>query len=183
MLYSIFIYQSQSGLLIWDKSFEKQMDARRVELFSSFFSAIQSFVKEIITTSGKGLKNIEMGNFVIKITGIPKLNLEIVAIIDKDDEKPIARIVSRMIQLLEEHKQLFEAWDGDRSKFNVLDVEILHIIQTEKQLLGNKSLLDGQNEIIGSIMDSLPELEKNQRDNYIKERDFNYKKSIKQPVY
>ena len=176
MLYSIFIYQSQSGLLIWDKSFEKQMDARRVELFSSFFSAIQSFVKEIITTSGKGLKNIEMGNFVIKITGIPKLNLEIVAIIDKDDEKPIARIVSRMIQLLEEHKQLFEAWDGDRSKFNVLDVEILHIIQTEKQLLGNKLLLDGQNEIIGSIMDSLPELEKNQRDNYIKERDFNYKK-------
>ncbi len=112
MLYSIFIYQSQSGLLIWDKSFEKQMDARRVELFSSFFSAIQSFVKEIITTSGKGLKNIEMGNFVIKITGIPKLNLEIVAIIDKDDEKPIARIVSRMIQLLEEHKQLFEVGMG-----------------------------------------------------------------------
>ncbi len=42
--------------------------------------------------------------------------------------------------------------------------------------MGNKLLLDGQNEIIGSIMDSLPELEKNQRDNYIKERDFNYKK-------
>ena len=87
MLYSIFIYQSQWVLLIWDKS-SKNRWMRRVELFSSFFSAIQSFVKEIITTSGKGLKNIEMGNFVIKITGIAKLNLEIVAIIDKDDEKP-----------------------------------------------------------------------------------------------
>lgn len=176
MLYSIFIYQSQSGLLIWDKSFEKEMDARRVELFSSFFSAIQSFVREMISSSQKGLKNIEMGNFLIKVTGLPKLNLEIVTISDKDDEKPINKIIPRLIKLLEDHTQIFEEWDGERSKFDVLNLEIIQVISLEKSLLGNKSILDGQTDLLGGIIDSMPELEKNQRENYLKEREFNYKK-------
>ena len=94
MLYSLFIYQSHSGLLIWDKSFEKQMDSQRVELFSSFFSAIQTFVKEgdlaesILKTakevhaniivmgshSRKWLENIVMGSVTEKVlnnTSIP----------------------------------------------------------------------------------------------------------------
>jgi len=176
MLYSIFIYQSQSGLLIWDKSFEKEMDARRVELFSSFFSAIQSFVREMISNSQKGLKNIEMGNFLIKVTGLPKLNLEIVTISDKDDEKPINKIIPRLIKLLEDHTQIFEEWDGERSKFDVLNLEIIQVISMEKSLLGTKSILDGQTDLLGGIIDSMPELEKNQRENYLKEREFNYKK-------
>jgi hypothetical protein len=176
MLYSIFIYQSQSGLLIWQKSFEKQMDATRIQLFSSFFSAIQSFVKEIITSNDKGLKNIEMGNFVVKVTDLPKLNLEIVSIIDKDDEKTISKVTVQIVNLLQQHAQLFENWDGNQEKFDVLDFEIIKIIQTEKQLLGTKSLIDGQNEILGRIIDEMPELEKGQRDNYIKEREFLYQK-------
>lgn len=176
MLYSLFIYQSQSGLLIWDKSFEKQMDSRRIELFSSFFSAIQSFVKEMITSTTKGLKNIEMGNFSIKITALTKLNLDIVAITDKEDEKALNKILPRLIKLLEDHKEIFIDWDGDKSRFKILDLEIINIIQTEKTLLGSKSILDGQNEIIGQIIDKLPELEASQRDNYLKEREFLYKR-------
>jgi hypothetical protein len=176
MLYSIFIYQTETGLPIWQQSFEKQMDDYRIQLFSSFFSAIQTFVKELVNTGDKGLKNIELGNFVIKITAIPKIHLEIIAIIDKEDEKPLGKVNLQIIKLLEEHNQLFEPWDGDTSKFDVLNLDILRMIQSEKSLLGNKSLIDGQSEILGSIVDRLPELEKNQRENCLNERTFLYKK-------
>ncbi len=176
MLYSIFMFQSQSGLILWQKSFEKQMDSNRMQMLSSFFSAIQSFVKEAITSNEKGLKNIEVANLYINITEVPKLQLEIVAIIDKEDIKVFGKVLPNMIQLLETHRQLFELWDGEQSKFNVLDLELLKIIQTEKQLLGSKSLLDGETEIIDSIVDRMPELEKNQRENYQRNAIFCIKK-------
>ena len=76
MLYSLFIYQVKTGLLLWEKSFENDMD-HKSELFSSFFSAIQSFLREMILQGthhqdSRGLAGIDMGNFVVKITEIPK---------------------------------------------------------------------------------------------------------------
>jgi hypothetical protein len=158
--------------MIWDKSFEKQMSQGKVELFSSFFSAIQSFVKEMITNTSRGLKNIEMGNFVINITAVQKAALEIVAITDKGDERSLNKVLPKMIKLLEDHKELFIDWDGDKGRYRVLDLEILQIIQAEKQLMGSKSLIDGQNDIINTIIDQMPELEKNQKDKYLEERTF-----------
>jgi hypothetical protein len=172
MLYSLFIYQTDSGLLLWDKSFEKDMDSRRVELFSSFFSAIQSFVKEMITTGSKGLKNIEMGNFSVNITNIPKLGLDIVAIIDKGDEKPLTKFVPKILKLLQDHGEIFRDWDGNRARFKVLDLEIFQIIQGESGLIGSKTLTENRSEILSSIMEKLPDLEKGQREQYEKERDF-----------
>jgi hypothetical protein len=174
MLYSLFIYQSQSGLLLWSKSFEKDIDAQRIELFSSFFSAIQSFVKEMITSGSRNLKNIEMGNFIVKITNLTKFELDIVMIADKDDEKVLSRIAPKIIKVLESHQQIFNDWDGDRSRFEVLDLEILQEIQAERGLFGSKSLIDGHGEIIASIFDNMPELEKSQKENYEKERVFLY---------
>jgi hypothetical protein len=146
------------------------MDSRRMELFSSFFSAIQSFVREMITTGSKSLKNIEMGNFLVNITNLPKMELDIVAIADKDDGKPLSKVTPKLIKLLKSHSNIFEDWNGDRSRFKILDLEIIQIIQTNKKLLGDKSLTDGQKEIIGSILDNLPELEKNQQEKYRNER-------------
>ena len=172
MLYSIFIYQTESGLLLWDKSFEKDMDSNKIQLFSSFFSAIQSFVKEIISTGSKGLKNIEMGNFLVNVTAISKLGLDIVAIADKGDEKHLHKFTPKLIKILSSHSEIFKDWDGNRGRFKILDLEILQILKNEKNLVGNKSLLDERSQIIGDIFNNLPDLETEQKSRYIKEREF-----------
>jgi hypothetical protein len=176
MLYSLFIYQSSSGLLIWNKSFEKDMDAGRVELFSSFFSAIQSFVREMISTGSKNLKNIEMGNFLVKITNLPKLELDVVAIADSGDDKILNKVTPKIISVLEAHREIFADWDGNRSRFNVLELEILQAIQNERGLFGSRNQSEENKAIVGEVFDKMSELEKSQRENYEKERMFIYER-------
>ena len=57
MLYTIFLYQSESGLLFYDKNFQDISDGK-MELFSSFFSALKSFIGEMILDGEKELKNM-----------------------------------------------------------------------------------------------------------------------------
>ena len=82
MLYAIFLYQSTTGLLLWQKSFEKDLSPEKLEYFSSFFTALQSFVTQIIIDPTKELNKINMGNVSINITTLTDLNLKIVAIAD-----------------------------------------------------------------------------------------------------
>jgi len=173
MLYSIFLYQTKTGLLIWRKTFETGLESKS-ELFSSFFSAIQNFVKELVIdeTNSKGLQAIDMGNFVVNITQLPNLEIDIVAIADKDDAKPIRKFLPKVIKILNGHKELFNFahWDGNQSLFNVLDVEILQLLQTHKKLTGSgKSLADGRKEVLGQIIDAMPEVEQDKIEYYMNE--------------
>jgi len=47
MIYTIFLYQSHTGLLIYDKSFQ-EINTGKMEMFSSFFLTIKSFVSQLV---------------------------------------------------------------------------------------------------------------------------------------
>ena len=66
MLYTIFLYQSESGLLLFDKSFQ-DISSGKMELFSSFFSALKAFIGEMIIEGSTELKNISLGDYTVLI--------------------------------------------------------------------------------------------------------------------
>ena len=66
MLYALFLYQRTSGLMLWSHEMNSEMNEIQVELLSSFFSAIQSFVVEIVKKGDRGLDNIDLGTRMVK---------------------------------------------------------------------------------------------------------------------
>ncbi|MCP4763062.1 MAG: hypothetical protein GY870_14900, partial [archaeon] len=156
MIYSIFIYNSSSGLLMWDKTFE-DISHGKAEMFSSFFSAIKSFVQEMVLKGENTLKTIEMGNYILKITNIKVKNkksaIDLVLIADKDDEKKLKKVVPGITKVILDRSALFEDWiGGERKIFNVMDQPIVEAISKVKGLLtSGKSILDDQSEVLHSI--------------------------------
>jgi len=136
VVYNIFIYENGTGLLFWKKTFVDKIDKEKVELFSSFFSAIQSFVKDLVSDkSTHGLKNIEMGDYIINNNHVPKLGIDIVIIADKCDADELELIAPRIGRVLQNHSELLENWDGKVKRMRVLDVEILDVLLNDSTLL------------------------------------------------
>lgn len=176
MIYSIFIYSESSGLLMWDKHFE-DISAGKMELFSSFFSAIKTFIGEMITKGAHDLKSIQMGNYTINFTSVKKLQIDLVFIADVDEEKKLKKIIPPIIDVLLEHKEIFSNWNGDRSIFSVLDSHIMKIIsQNKSSKTTSSSLLDNQTEILKGLFANSKELDPLVKENLGKEREYLNKK-------
>jgi len=141
MLYSIFLYQSKTGLLFWEKSFKDQCEPFQVEMLSSFLSAMNYNIKEMIANSSKGIKNIEMGNLKVIITEIETLGVEMVTITDVDNEKAVRKIIPSFIKILNENADLFKEFDGNVSIFEDLDSKIMKIIKKNRKVLNLKKPL------------------------------------------
>jgi len=171
MLYSIFLYQTKSGLLLFDKNFQ-DISHGKMELFSSFFSAIKSFIQEIVLEGSKDLKNIELGNYLVKITSIPQINVDIVVIIDKEDNKKANKIIPKIIKSLLKHQEIFMDWEGDKHVFDILDGPISSVIHSEKDLVDKKTLADDQVEILKSIWAKKGELTQEEIKNLMQEKEF-----------
>lgn len=124
MIYSIFLYQSPTGLLIYDKSFQ-DISKGKMEMFGSFFSAIKTFASELVLGDSldrsKELTNIELKDYIVLITSLSKINVDMVIIADKEDTKSINKVIPKLIKLLNKYEQLFLSWEGNRDEFNILD--------------------------------------------------------------
>ena len=59
---------------MYDKSFQ-DVSSGKMELFSSFFSAVKTFISEIVLEGSKELKNIEMGDYTIVVSSIKDMKL------------------------------------------------------------------------------------------------------------
>ena len=151
-------------MLFWEKSFKDQCEPYQIETFSSFLSAINHNIKDMIKNSNKGIKNIEMGNLIVIITEIKSLGVEIVSISDIEDEKAIRKIMPEFIKILNESASLFKDFDGNMANFEVLDSKILKIIRK------NKNILNIKKSFIKKIEKHEKKLEK--IINFEKERDF-----------
>ena len=171
MLYSIFLYESNSGLLMFDKSFQR-ISHGKMELFSSFFSAIKSFIQEMLLEGSKDLKNIELGNYVVKITTIPQLNVDLVLIIDQEDNKKANRLIPKIIKILLKHQEMFVEWNGNRNLFDILDHPITQLIATEKSLIDEKTLTDNQMDILKSIWKQKEKISPQKFEDLLKEKQF-----------
>jgi len=154
MLYSIFLYESATGLLVWDRHFDATKPDQ-IMMFSSFFSAIKTFVKEMILkgNSSDTLKNIEMGTHIITIVALKELNVDLVFIADRDDEKNIKKITPKIIEILNAHKNLFaERFDGGVRKFQVLTAPIEDVLNKQKGFIDHhKSLIEDKDTFIKQL--------------------------------
>ena len=172
MLYTVFIYQSSSGLLMYDKSFQ-DISSGKMELFSSFFSAIKSFIKELVLEGSTELKNIELGDYTVLITSIPDVRADLVMIADKEDHKALTKLIPKILSILTKHKQLFLEWDGNREQLMVLDKPLTElIIKKKKKLIGDESLVEKPEELLQSIWAHKGDLEAEQENRLLRERDF-----------
>jgi hypothetical protein len=103
-------------------------------MFSSFFSAIQNFIHEIVKSETIGLKNLDLGPYQVNVSSFNEFDLEVVTVIeaiDKKELKSITKIHERIKEVLNNHKNKFDwpNWNGDISIFSFLTVEIGTILQ------------------------------------------------------
>ena len=173
MIYTIFLYQSHTGLLIYDKNFQ-EISSGKMEMFSSFFTAIKSFVSELVLGDSldrsKELTNIELKDYTVLITSIPKIKVDMVIIADKEDTKTVNKVIPKLIKLLNKYEQLFLSWDGDRDEFNILEHPLTELIVANVKVV-RKSLLEHPDQMLQSIWAHKKQLSRENIENLIQERD------------
>ena len=140
MLYTLFLYQNSSGLLMYDKSFQ-DVSSGKMELFSSFFSAIKTFISEIVLEGSKELKNIEMGDYTIIVSSIKDISVDIIMIADRQDYKIINKLIPKIIKILLKHKQLLLEWNRNKQELRILDKPLSDLIASKKKLMGDGSAI------------------------------------------
>ncbi|TES95645.1 MAG: hypothetical protein E3J90_09315 [Promethearchaeota archaeon] len=173
MIYTIFLYQRHTGLLIFDKSFQ-DTDARNTEMFSSFISAMKTFVSEIVIDSSldrsNELTNIELSDYIVIITSLPTIKVDLVIITDKEDSKSVNKLIPKLVKFLNNYEQLFLSWDGDREEFDILDHPLTELVLANVKVV-RKSLLKQPDQILRSIWAHRKQLTREMIDNLIQERD------------
>jgi hypothetical protein len=173
MIYSIFLYQSHTGLLIYDKSFQ-EISTGNMEMFSSFFSAIKTFVSELVLGDSldrsKELTNIELKDYTVLITSLPKIQVDMVIIADKEDTKSINKVIPKLIKLLNKYEQLFLSWDGNRDELNLLEHPLTELVVSNVKVV-RKSLLEHPDQMLKSIWAHKKQLSRENVENLIQERD------------
>ncbi len=178
MLYSLFLYQSNSGLLMYDKNFQDISDGK-MEMFSSFFAALKSFISGMVLSGSKELKTIELGDYVVVITYISETESDLVVIADKEDSKIINKIIPKLVKVILNHKELFIKWDHKREQFDIIDQPLTEVIFTKKKLVEGTSFLNNQSKILDHIWTHKGDLSAEAKQNTIKERDYLISRLIK----
>ena len=173
MIHSIFLYQSHTGLLIYDKSFQ-DISVGKMEMFSSFFSAIKAFISELVLEESldrsKELTSIELKDYTVLVTSLPKVKVDMVIIADKEDSKSVNKVIPKLIKLLNKYEQLFLSWDGNKDEFSILDHPLTELIIANVKVV-RKSLLEHPDQILKSIWAHKKQLPRENIENLIQERD------------
>jgi hypothetical protein len=175
MIYSLFLYQSKSGILMYDKNFQDVSDGK-LEMFSAFFSALKSFISEMVLSGSKELKNIELGDYLVLITFINETNSDLVIIADKEDSKTINKLMPKIVKIILNYKELFINWDQSVKTFKILDQPLTELILSKKKLVEGSSLIEQQNKVLKSIWAHKKDLAEEIQQNLINEKDILQKK-------
>jgi len=169
MIYTIFLYQSHTGLLIYDKSFQ-EINPGKMEMFSSFFLTIKSFVSQLVLDGSQELKNVELGEYTVLVTSLSKVKVDMVIIADREDAKAINKLTPKLIKLLQKHEQLFLSWDGNSEEIKILDHPLTELVLTNVKD-GKKTLLERPEQILKSIWARKKILTEEKFENLVQERD------------
>ena len=169
MIYTIFLYQSHTGLLIYDKSFQ-EINTGKMEMFSSFFLTLKSFVSELVLNGSKELKNIELGDYTVLITSLSKVKVDMVIIADKEDAKAINKLIPKLIKLLQKYEQLFLSWDGNSEEFKILDHPLTELVLANVKDV-KKTLLQSPEQMLKSMWAHKKKLTEEKFENLVQERD------------
>jgi len=156
---------------MYDKNFQDISDGK-MELFSSFFTAIKSFISELVLSGSTELKNIEMGDYTILITSLNEIKVDIVFIADKEDAKTLNKLVPKIIKILMKHQQLFLEWDGNKNEFSILDQPLSELILSKKKLIEGTSLIENPEQVLKSMWAHKGDLSAQVLENVKQEREF-----------
>ncbi len=166
MIHSLYIFQSVSKNILYNKNFQSD---EKMEMFSSFFSALQTFVSELTLSSTESLNTIELGEYFVLITRIPEIISDLVIIVDKADIKEAQKLISEIINIVLSHQDLFINWDQEPEKLEMFDLKIIQLILSNKKLISESSLTANQSIILKSIWEQKGALSEQLRENLLKE--------------
>ncbi len=173
MIQSLYLFQSNTKELIYNKNFQSD---EKLQMFSSFFSALQTFVSELTENSSESLNTIELGEYFVLITRIPEISSDLVIITAKADIKEVKKIIPKIQDIIQTHEELFNNWDHTPEKLEMFDLKIIQLVLSERQLSGESSLTADQSVILKSIWDQKGSLSEQIRGDLSKKReDLNFR--------
>jgi len=152
MLYFLFLYQIESGELLYEKKFQVDIDSH-MDLFGSFFSALKMFVSEIADEDIDELKTIGLGNLMASIIRILEANIDLVIIAEKDDKKEIQKLSSKLKIIVLNYKELFLVDNVKSEDFENFDKEINDIVLSHRKILDPDVLIEKQKDFLKTIWD------------------------------
>jgi hypothetical protein len=133
---------------MYNKNFQSD---EKLEMFDSFFSALQSFVSELTESSTESLNTIELGEYFVLITRIPEIMSDLVLITDKEDVKEVQKLIPKINEIIQSQQDLFINWDRKPEKLEMFDLKIIQLILSDKKLIAGSSLVNDQSKILKSI--------------------------------
>ncbi|MFX1316665.1 MAG: hypothetical protein ACFE9T_12440 [Promethearchaeota archaeon] len=147
-----------------------------MEMFGAFFSAIKSFISEILLNGSKELRTIELGDYIIFTSLISNTNSDLVIIANKEDYKILKKIFPKIIKIILKHKELFIEWRADVNEFLILDQPLTDLIYSKKQLLAESDKVSIKDfsfkKVLKSIWSQKRDVSEQSKLNLIKERDY-----------
>ena len=164
MIYTLFLYHSESGLPLLDINLQ-DISSGKMDLFASFFSALKSFISEIVLDGSKELKNIELGDYRVLVTNIDEIKADLVIIGDKEDSKAINKIIPKIIKILYNSKETFLEWVGNSGDFDTLKREISELVLSQKKLVGNISMIENSELVLNSMWSHKPDVSNTEKEN------------------
>ncbi|TKJ27300.1 MAG: hypothetical protein CEE42_02650 [Promethearchaeota archaeon Loki_b31] len=163
MLYFLFLYQIESGELLYEKEFQVDIDSH-MDLFGSFFSALKLFVSEMVNEGIEELKTIGLGDLMASIIRILEANIDLVIIAEKDDKKEIQKLSSKLKNIVLNYKELFLVDAVKSEDFENFDKEINDIILSHRKILDPNALIEKQKDFLKSIWDQRGKISDQLRD-------------------
>jgi len=168
MIQALYIFQSNTKDLMYNKNFQSD---EKLEMFDSFFSALQTFVSELTESSSESLNTIELGEYYVLITRILETISDLVIITDKEDIKEVQKLIPKIIEILMNHQDLFIKWDRKPEKLEMFDLKIIKLILSDKKLISGSSLTTDQSTILKSIWEQKGSLSEQLREDLSKKRE------------
>lgn len=170
LLYYLFIYRSDSGILLYEKDLlvgeQLQMD-----LFGNLFTALKLFLSELAIEGLKDLKTIGLGNFTAFVIAIYEINVDLVIIADKGDNKIIKKITAEIRNIVLKANELFSSQNLDSKRFEDFDKKITQLILSKKKLVNKLKEKSEWERLIIPIEEHKGELSKRLRKQREEEKD------------
>jgi len=152
MLYFLFLYQIESGDLLYEKDFQADIDSH-MDLFGSFFSALKSFISGMGSEGIEELKTIGLGALIASIFRILEVNIDLVIIAEGGDKKEIQKLSSKLKSIVLNYKELFLVDAVKSEDFEKFDKEINDIVLSHRKILDPTVLIEKQKDYLKSIWD------------------------------
>ena len=175
MLNAFFIFQSETGTLLYDKIFFQEMDENMSDMFAGFLLALKTFISKMFFDGSKVLKSINLGDYHVVITHIDEINSELVMVVDKEEDKSATKIIPKIVEIILNNTELFSESEGSSEQFKIFDEQVNNLIITSKNIV-EETLLDQKSDVFKSIWAQRGKISSNLREELIIKKEDLYNK-------